>query len=176
LFQADINALLDVIEEPDAVLKQAIREMQETLDAKRGRLTRNEKNIESLKSNELQLVERIAQLSDDLDLCLKEGSEELARKTIGRKLSSEKYLKAVKRRISKMEHLREQQVREVEVQQDQLESVMEKAEFYVSTAATDSPFSVAESILTPPDAAGGPHVSEEEIELEWMRIKEGDKS
>ena len=39
LFQADVHAILDVIEEPEAVLKQAIREMQESLDQKQGQLT-----------------------------------------------------------------------------------------------------------------------------------------
>ena len=71
LFRADVNALLDVIEEPDAVLKQAIREMQEALDTKRGHLARNEKSIESLKANETHLKERISQLSADLELCLR---------------------------------------------------------------------------------------------------------
>ena len=36
LFQADVHAILDAIEEPEAVLKQAIREMQENLDQKQG--------------------------------------------------------------------------------------------------------------------------------------------
>ena len=38
LFQADINAVLDRIEEPEVVLKQALREMEESLAAEERRL------------------------------------------------------------------------------------------------------------------------------------------
>ena len=47
------------------------------------------------------------------------------------------------------------------------------------TAAEDSAFSVAESILTSAERGagrgypGGMQVSEEEIELEWIRIRDG---
>ena len=180
LIHADVNAVLDVIEEPDVILKQAIREMQENLDWKRGRLARNERNLETLKSHEVHLGEQIAKAEDDLRLCLKEGSEDLAHKTIGRKLSFEKHRKVVKRRISNLTKLCEHQTVEVEAQQAELESVVEKAEFYVRTADDDSAFSVAESILSSADlrpgssyrGAGSLQVTQEEIELEWMRLRE----
>jgi phage shock protein A len=157
LFHADVNAILDVIEEPDVILKQAIREMQENLDWKRGRLARNERNLET-----------------------KEGSEDLVHKTIGRKLSFEKHRKVVKRRISHLTKLCEEQTVELEAQQSELESVIEKAEFYVRTADEDSAFSIAESILSSADlnptssyrGAGSLQVTQEEIELEWMRLRE----
>ncbi len=181
LFHADVNAILDVIEEPDVILKQAIREMQENLDWKRGRLARSEKTLETLRTHELHLKEQIAEVEEDLKLCLKEGSEELARKTIGRKLSFEKHSKVVARRISNLTRRCEQQTSEVEVQQAQLESIIEKAEFYVRTADEDSAFSVADSILSSTDpgagrsypGAGSFQVTEEEIELEWIRVREG---
>jgi phage shock protein A len=181
LFHADANAILDVIEEPDAILKQAIREMQENLDWKRGRLARNEKNLETLKTNKLHLSEQIAKLEEDLKLCLKEGSEDLTRKTIGRKLSLEKQSKIVERRISNLTRRCEEQTSEVEAQQAQLESIVEKAEFFVRTADDDSAFSVAESILSSSDPGAGSsyrgtgslQVTQEEIELEWIRLHEG---
>jgi phage shock protein A len=181
LFHADVNAILDIIEEPDAILKQAIREMQENLDWKRGRLARNEKNLAALRANERHLKDQINRIQNDLVLCLQEGSEELARKTIGRKLSFEKHLKVVHRRIANLQKICEQQASEVEIQQGQLESVVEKAELYVQTSAEDSAFSVAESILSKPEPGGGRiypgagsvQVTDEEIELEWMRIHQG---
>jgi len=175
LFRADVNAILDVIEEPDTVLKQAIREMQETLDRERGLLARNQKNLAVLQQNEAFLTEQLTKIQNDLKLCLREGPEELARKTIGRKLSCEKHLKSVQRRISNLERFGEEKTREIELQQDQLESIMEKAELYVKTKAEDSPFSVADSILSssePGISLGGTHVTEEEIEMEWIRIRD----
>jgi phage shock protein A len=180
LFRADINAILDVIEEPDAVLKQAIREMQETLDRERGELARNQKNIDAFRQNEAHLRDQLAKIQDDLQLCLREGPEDLARKTIGRKLLCEKQLTALQRNISQLERYKEEKTREVEVRQEQLESILEKAEFYVKTDLEDSPFSVADSILSssePGFSHGATHVTEEEIEMEWIRIHEkGGKS
>jgi hypothetical protein len=79
-----------------------------------------------------------------------------------------------------LEKLSEQQAREMELQQDQLESIMEKADLYVRTVAEDSPYTVAESILASTESGAGRtgsvHVTEEEIEMEWIRIREGGDS
>jgi hypothetical protein len=88
LFRADVHAVLDIIEEPEAILKQAIREMQEALDLKRARLARDQRNLASLKESEAYSTEQLAKIQKDLKLCLKEGSEELSHKTVGRKLAN----------------------------------------------------------------------------------------
>ena len=178
LFRADVHAVLDIIEEPEAILKQAIREMQEALDLKRARLARDQKTSHALDGTRSYLKEQLSKVEKDLQLCLKEGNEELARKIVGRKLAYEKHGAAVDQRISNLEKAVEQQTREIELQQGQLESIVEKAKMFVPTAEEDSPFSVAESILFTADAArgytgsGGMQVSEEEVELEWIRLRD----
>ena len=175
LFRADMNAILDIIEEPDVVLKQAIREMQETLDRDRGLLARCRKILEGLQQNETFLNEELGKTKEDLRLCLREGAEELVRKTIGRKLSLEKHLKAVERKISRLERLNDEKVHQIEHQQNQLDSITEKAAFYVGPIAEDSPFSVADSILSFSEqgiSSSNTHVTQEEIDLEWIRIQE----
>ena len=179
LFRADVHAVLDIIEEPEAILKQAIREMQEALDLKRARLARDQKTSSALAGTRSYLKEQLSRVQKNLELCLKEGSEELARKIVGRKLAYEKHVSAVEQRISSLEKALEQQTRENELQQGQLESIVEKAKIFVSTAEEDSPFSVAESILFTAGAGpgttgfGGMQVSEEEVELEWLRLRDG---
>lgn len=178
LFRADVHAVLDIIEEPEAILKQAIREMQEALDWKRARLVRDQRNLASLKESAAYATEQLAKIQKDLKLCLQEGSEELTHKTVGRKLAFEKHVATVRQRISASEKLLEQHTKEIELQQGQLESIVEKAKLFVPTTTEDSPFSVAESILSgskqcgSANYPGGMRVSEEEIELEWMRIRE----
>ncbi len=178
-FHADVHAVLDIIEEPEAILKQAIREMQEALDLKRARLARDQRNLASLKAAEAYSQEQLAKVQKDVKLCLRQGSEDLARKTVGRKLALEKHVAVVQQRISAGEKLHEKNKQEIDLQQGQLESIIEKAKLFVPTAAEDSAFSVAESILSSPERGagrgypGGMQVSEEEIELEWIRIRDG---
>ncbi|MFQ5930196.1 MAG: hypothetical protein ACE5MK_10885, partial [Acidobacteriota bacterium] len=62
----------------------------------------------------------------------------------------------------------------------QLESIVEKAKLFVPAATEDSAFSVAESILFTAEQSpgrsypgtGSTRVSDEEIELEWIRIRD----
>ena len=183
LFQADVHAILDVIEEPEAVLKQAIREMQESLDQKQGQLARSGRMLDSFRNNTSSLEREISKVLEDLELCVNNGPEELSRKTIARELALEKHLVAIGQRISELEKLRNEQRSALEIQQSQLESILEKSRIFVpEVTEEDSPYTVAESILTTreyrrssPFATGGGstlHVSEEEIELEWMRMQE----
>ena len=178
LFRADVHAVLDIIEEPEAILKQAIREMQEALDLKRARLARDQKTLNALDGTRSYLKEQFTKGQKDLKLCLKEGNEELARKIVGRKLAHEKHAAAVEQRIVNLEKAIEQQTQEIDLQQGQLESIVEKAKMFVSTPEEDSPFSVAESLLSLAEAGrgfmgvGGMKVSEEEVELEWIRLRE----
>ncbi len=179
LFRADVHAVLDIIEEPEAILKQSIREMQEALDLKRARLARDQKTSHALDGTRSYLKEQLSKVQKDLRLCLKEKNEELARKIVGRKLAYEKHVSAVEQRSSNLARALEQQILEIELQQGQLESIVEKAKMFVPTAEDDSPFSIAESILSTADAgrgytgSGGMKVSEEEVELEWLRLRDG---
>ena len=89
LFTADVHAVLDRIEEPEVLLKQAIREMEEEL-------TRGEQQLKWLRHESQQLekklnagVETLQQLDAELDICFEAGEEELARTLVKRKLAEE---------------------------------------------------------------------------------------
>ena len=88
----------------------------------------------------------------------------------------------MEQRILEFAKLRNEQRSAIEIQQSQLESILEKSRIFVpEVSEEDSPYTVAESILTTreyqrtsPFAAhfgNTLHVSEEEIELEWMQMQ-----
>ncbi len=183
LFQADVHALLDVIEEPEAVLKQAIREMQESLDQKQGQLARSGRQLDALRNQGARLAAEHSRAETDLELCLKNGPEELTRRTIARRLALQKQAAVVQQRLVDLEKLRKKQRSAIEIQQSQLESIVEKSRIFVPEASEeDSAYAVADSILTareyrtssPYGTGTGTslHVSDEEVELEWMRLQE----
>ena len=111
---------------PEAILKQAIREMQEALDWKRARLARDHRNLASLKESEAYTTEQLAKIQKDLKLCLKEGSEETGPQDRGTQAGFEKHLAAVHQRLSTGEKLYQQHTKEIDLQQGQLESIVEK--------------------------------------------------
>ena len=182
LFQADVHAILDVIEEPESVLKQAIREMQENLDQKQGQLARSGRMLDNLHASQTRLEAELSRAGRDLELCLENGPEELARKTVARKLGLVKHLRVLQQRILELEKVRNEQRSAIEIHQSQLESILEKSRIFVpETSEEDSSYGVAQSILTTReyrrtspfgDHPGSTlHVSDEEVELEWMQLQ-----
>ncbi len=172
LFRADVHAVLDLLEEPQAVLKQAIREMQEQLDRKRGELARTRQAIDQLEAASGRLDSELEAARADLDLSLREGTEELTRKLIARKLSLEKQKRRGAERRGELEKLRDEAGRRLSTQQAQLESVLEKARIFAPLEEEDSPFAAAEAVLSRAEAGhAGAAVTPEEVELEWLRLR-----
>ncbi len=173
LLRADIHAILDTVEEPEAVLKQAIREMQEALDVKRACWDRRQRILAALAAHEQSLQCDLEKAEEDLRLSLDEAGEELARKTLARKLALKKRLKSAQARAAALTETCRQQEQEIAAQQAHLDGVIEKARGFVQITPEDSPAAVADSILGFHGATGSRpgEVPADELELEWLRLK-----
>jgi phage shock protein A len=90
LFTADVHAVLDRIEEPDVLLKHAIREMDEELARSEQRARQLEHERETLVDRQRKVKAALVELATQLDVCFANGNEELARKVVKRKLETEK--------------------------------------------------------------------------------------
>lgn len=95
LFRADIHAVLDRIEEPDILLDQAIREMEEdiTSDEQRMRVLGHDLRQVSGRQQEMEKMEN--ELRGELDVCFKSGNEDLARVVIRRKLQANQLIRTL---------------------------------------------------------------------------------
>ena len=180
LFFADFHALLDVVEEPEAVLKQAIREMQDDLDHKQARLARSEHTLDSLRKNEKAVLQTVEKTDRDIRLCVQKDSDDLARKAIARKIALQKHLATLDDRITRLAQSCQEQRDGLAIQHKQLEAIYEKARLFVpSVPGSDSPLAVAEAILAcdrpgarTATSAMPMSATDEEVELEWIRLKE----
>jgi len=98
LFTADVHAVLDRLEEPDALLKQALREMEDEIAACETRIRwlmheRDETNRQSTD------VEReLDRIAEQLDVCFAAGEEPLARGLLKRRLELERHAKRLRTR------------------------------------------------------------------------------
>ena len=90
LFRADAHALLDRIEEPELVLRQAVQEMQNELDAERRHLRLLDQELASLARRRAERVKELSRIGEQLDVCFEAGNEELARSLIRRRLEAER--------------------------------------------------------------------------------------
>jgi len=138
LFNADMNAVLDQIEEPELLLNQAIREMEDTL-------VHNEKQIKLLElehqknsTKEQELKQTLADLEKQISLCFKSKKDELAKVLIRRKLEIEQLLTALLRKKSSSDDSIVQLKTQLTEQQSQLNSMKQKAEIFSQNPSDDA--------------------------------------
>jgi phage shock protein A len=137
LFTADVHAVLDRIEEPDVLLKHAIREMEEEL-------ARNEHRIRVLEHERGALADRhrkvqalLAELAGELDVCFAAGNDELARKVIKRRLETERLERQVTERRGAVDKDLTIGRKAVDEQREQLDVMRQKAELLTPTSTGD---------------------------------------
>ena len=95
LFRADFNAVLDHIEEPELLLRQSIRDMEDELADCDRRIARRRQEQASLQGRCEELEARLAAMTEQLDLCFDSGKEDLARNLVRRRLETESLLKSL---------------------------------------------------------------------------------
>jgi phage shock protein A len=137
LFTADVHAVLDRIEEPDVLLKHAVREMEEELARGEQRVRALAHEHESLGERQAKTAACIADLGLQLDVCFESGNEDLARKIIKRRLETERFERNVVERRAAVDKELAALRTAVEEQREQLDVMRQKAELLATTAGDD---------------------------------------
>lgn len=163
LFRADVHAVLDRIEEPGVLLRQAVREMEEECgrDAQRAALLG--RGQEQLAARLAELDRAIAESQEQLDVCLRSGKDDLARPVIRRQLEAQR---ARRQLASRAQALGDEQAalrRRLDDNRRRLEAMRQKADLLADE--TPPP---AEERWTAPDLA----VRDEEVEVVLLREKQ----
>jgi phage shock protein A len=89
LFRADLHAVLDRIEEPGVLLRQAVREMEEELVRDEQRLRVLDHEHGRITARRSEIGQALAGIGEELDLCFASGKDDLARALIRRRLEVE---------------------------------------------------------------------------------------
>jgi phage shock protein A len=162
LFQADFHAVLDRIEEPDLQLRQAVREMQFTLDQDQQRLKLLQHEAAQLDKASRAASANLEGYDEELDICLAAKKDDLARDLIRRKLVSEKQLQALQQQFASVELQRQNLEKQIDEENQQLTSMKQKLELLVSDdeGFNRGEFNHADTIRS------------EEIEIALLREKE----
>lgn len=158
LFRADVNAVLDRIEEPETLLKQSIRDMEDDLagDEQRCRLLAQEQGL--ILARRAELEQSLQQIENELDLCFEAGKEDLAKAQVKRRLEIQRHAKLLERQGGDLEARLAALKTRLEQNRARLDAMRQKAELLAR-----QPHSVNE--CGTPELA----VREEEVELAWLR-------
>ena len=168
LFQADLHAVLDRMEEPEALLKHAIREMEDDLAACERRIRCLQQEQQLLLQRQSEVEQSLLKIDEELGICFDSGNDNLARTLVKRKLEAQLFLRAIGRRREKADKaLREQQSR-LQENRVQFESMRQKAEL-LSTEAQTAASKAGDSIVQP---ATEFCVQEADIEIAMLREKQ----
>jgi phage shock protein A len=169
LVKADFHAVLDNIEEPEQLLKQAIRDMEDDLAATEQRIILCAHDQESLSVRKTELDNALTEFNAELDLCFAAQKDVLAKSLIRKKLEAERLLKRLAAKYAANDkYLSEQRT----VQEDNratLESLRQKAELFAHRTAGKRKGSSAYDDID--WMARELHVGEDEIEIAYLREK-----
>jgi phage shock protein A len=164
LFQADFHAVLDRIEEPGVLLRQAVREMEEELagDEQRSKLLDHEQG--QLIARETELEQSLNDIEEELDVCFDAGNDALARAWIKRKLEAQRFCKGLSRKRGALQETLEALNTRIRENRARLESMQQKAELLAEESARAQP---ADN-WTIPDII----VRDEDVEVAFLREKQ----
>ena len=132
LFQADLHAVLDSIEEPELLLRQAVREMEEEVARQRQRVRILNQRRVLLKSREAETEAFLGELEEQLDVCFDAGNDELARTQVRSRLEAEQSFKALQRGRGELEKIVEALNATLEQNQMRLEEMKNRSELLAS--------------------------------------------
>jgi phage shock protein A len=163
LFTADLHAVLDRIEEPEVLLKQAIREMDEAVAASEQRIAQLRREHDQWTARSADIATSLDDLDEQLDVCFASDEEVLARALIKRKLETERLAKHIgERRDALAEALQVNETQLVD-NRDSLDALREKAELLIEQPSANDQSSVL---------PGARPVGDDEVDIAFLREKQ----
>ena len=164
LFQADFHAVLDRIEEPGVLLRQAVREMEEDLarDEQHSKMLQHEQR--QLITRETEINQSLHDIEEELDTCFEAGNDDLARAWIKRKLEAQRFSKNISRKRGALKETLDELNTRVRENQARLENMRQKAELL----AEESVYARPADNWSIPDIT----VRDEDVEVAFLREKQ----
>ncbi|MFT4563319.1 MAG: phage shock protein A [Gammaproteobacteria bacterium] len=163
LFTADLHAVMDRMEEPETILKQAVREMEDELSKMRAQTQAWQIESERYATQEKELGQQLADLNEELDVCFDSAEEALAKKVIRSKLETEKRRQTVGSQSVATRKSFESQELEIAENQRHLDGVQQKLEIVANKFARAAVFDIG---------LGEVSVAAEDVEIAYLREKQ----
>lgn len=132
LFKADVHAVLDRIEEPEQMLRQAVRDMENEISVLERHIAQLRREQSLLESRRRELQERVEKTDQELDLCFEKDKPDLARGLVRQKLETERLTGHLDSRLGALSEELERGEASLDKQRTTLESTRQKAEVFAA--------------------------------------------
>jgi phage shock protein A len=160
LFKADIHGILDVLEEPDVMLKQSIREMREELACSEARHKAVKSQLEHWAQKQQELTEALAELENQIDFCFCANNEILAKNLLRKKLETLKNLKMLEQQRKALEEERSELETELAERHDKLAATLDKMALFTDCHADTDLM---------PETPTAQNISQEDVEIAFLQ-------
>lgn len=165
LFKADFHAVLDRMEEPEQLLRQAIRDMDEQLAESEQLCRVRTHEQQALAKRRIELKTKLDDIDAELDLCFESGKEDLVRGQVRKKLEVQRLLQRVEASESANREDLDELRKQVDENRNVLESLRQKAEVFAQHASSRKGYDA--DGWSPSELS----VSEAEVEVALLREK-----
>lgn len=163
LFGADINAVLDRLEDPEALLSLAIQEMEDELQHERADLAALRRELETLRARREKLMSSRAAVDSELDLCFEAGNEGLAKSMTRRKLQLTKLIESVAARLDDTEAAIRDGESRLGENETRLNELQQQVELFIDSGSSKQ---------APADDFTDLAITADEIEVAYLREKQ----
>ena len=164
LFRADLHAVIDRLEEPDVLLKQAVREMQDDIGKDEQRAKQLEQEQALLNTRTSELDNALEQLDEKLDTCFESGKEELARTLLKRKLESQRLIQVLIKKREQLVATQAELASRLRDNRSRLAAMQQKAELLIEQHGSTSGAGL--------DADVDISVRDEDVEVAFLKEKQ----
>ena len=137
-FTADIHAVLDTIEEPASLLKQAVREMEDDVLNDQQHLKQLFKVKDHQQNTQRDYQLQLNGIEEEIEVSFAASEHELARKAIRRKLELERAIKLLSRQQQSTSAQIDELQQRLRENQEKLNAMRQKQEVLVNSNAGNS--------------------------------------
>lgn len=164
LVRADFHAVLDRVEEPGLLLRQAVRDMEQELAHAQSRIERLTAQTEQLNARSESLSSSLSDINAELDLCFETDNESLARHLVKKKLTTAQLMQAVKQKLAEADRKLAIEKKTQAENRLRFESMRQKADVL---AADERDANDAQEAFDDPAT-----IRDEDVEIAFLREKQ----
>jgi phage shock protein A len=166
LFKADLHGILDGLEEPEEVIKQAIRDMEEDIATQEHHLEELHTALQRLEREAQEMTVAMQEIEPQIALCFAAENESLARNLIRKRLDMIRRAKGIARAQEETRTQSDSLTTRIAMHKAQLARVVEKLKVYEATRPSQ-PW--VPSPCTP--LQGGSVITDDEVEVAFLEEK-----